>query len=246
MTAAASGCGGSSVHTSAAGAAGQSGAATAGTGATSGSGGTTTAGPLQPGCTAPAVKLTREEATEQVKEYAFADSPTLSPNTYFDVTDMPIEGLWEAQGVQIFYVIYSGSQGSTPFREEVFTGFQGKVTYFLSLYGGPGFNSALMHDGELFFSYSFGSGVFRSQVGLMRIEACELKYLWSPGYPLHVAGVGPLELFLIRGANGPEVESGMQTAFNTWDNGEWFGRIVVTPEQLQIVDAAGVPVPKND
>ena len=104
----------------------------------------------------------------------------LNPKVEFAVTKHEVEGLWEKTGLQIFEAVYlvDGQQGIG------FVGVfhNGKIT-MIALKGREvrPLSSELLHNGEFYYTYGGGSGIYYSKVGRVRVVNGELEILQSGG-----------------------------------------------------------------
>ena len=156
-------------------------------------------------------RQTSESLTSIYRAYAFIQTPTLNPNTSFAFAEFEIPGLCETLNIQVFRVEYRG--GGQVFRDEIFAVVDGRVEPFVTSVGGFGLMSAVVVDGGLYYSYSWGSGLHRSYVGRLRMIDRKLVREESAGYRSR-------DVF-VRQASGNKVQvvEGSYQGFNRWTDG---------------------------
>jgi hypothetical protein len=180
-------------------------------------------------------KTTVEELAPLVREYAFRENPKLNPQTQFKIEEHEVHGLWHALRVRLFLARYLSDAGEQ-FNESLLFYHDGKVTPFASAFGGYGLMSAVVMDGNLYYTYSFGSGIHRSHIGRLSMDARDIRIIVSGGY-------SATDLF-VRNVDGRiRVESGKFTGFNSWKAERQVGWLKAKESSLAIVDATGAEVP---
>lgn len=172
------------------------------------------------------------EILRLVRNFAFSTIPKLNPKSEFDIQVIPVGGLWDALQVQIVKVrlLSDGAQ----FNEFAAVLRQGKVATLGISIGGHGLMSGLVQNGSLYFTYSWGSGVHRSQVGRLGLANDELRFWDSAGFP-------NVDLFLSRKADGAlGLVTGTFEGFNHWSGAHEFGHIdEANPNAAKIVGLDG-------
>lgn len=97
----------------------------------------------------------------------FADRPSLNPQVTFEFEELALPGLWEGLGVQIFNVWHLAHDNRNP--RDPFILSAGKIFPFVGTMGG-GFLSGAVRGDALYYSYGYGSGIHRSQLGRLRMK----------------------------------------------------------------------------
>jgi hypothetical protein len=128
-----------------------------------------------------AKRLTVPEAENVIRVEIYAKNPRMNPDAKFPLKELTTDAVWKRLGVQVFQVT-EGVQAHETYvvkKKQVFligTGF-----------GGQGVNSLCVADlngdgrPELAFSFSWGSGIHRSQVGVFDVLAKKPKQYVVPG-----------------------------------------------------------------
>jgi hypothetical protein len=188
------------------------------------------------GCaTGPKPRMSADALIPLVKEYAFRDEPTLDASTQFKVEERRVDGLQEEMGIQLFSASYL-SNGNR-FDERYFIYHNGTLTPFACSIGGFGLMSTVVSDGALYYTYSWGSGIHRSQIGRLSIEGDRIEIVESGGY------IGT-DLFVSKGDNEIVVK---RRCFEPKPLGslQVVGTVKRKGSSLVIVDAAGAEVSSN-
>lgn len=172
---------------------------------------------------------------ERVSEYAFRENPGLNRSTQFDIENYQVEGLEEELHLGLYRVIYRSSD-AVPFNERYFVVDNKTLTPLASSFGGHGLMSAAVDNGALYYSYSFGSGIHRSHIGRLSIDGDDVHIVETGGY-------SATNLFVSKGSDGIEVESGLFSGFNLWESSEVVGTVKHEPSSLVIIDAVGAEIP---
>ena len=173
-----------------------------------------------------------EQLERMVHEFVFSSNPGFNPETSFRVRELEIKGLWEELKIQVFYtdLIINGE------LSEGFVGMyhDGQVKPLVLSLGGSGLMSGMMHDGGFYFTNSWGSGIHRSHVAMLRLVDGKLKR-WESG------GFRDLDLFVSVDSHGEiHVLSGQFQEFNRWTEGKEFGTVkALSSSELQIVAVTG-------
>ncbi len=104
-----------------------------------------------------------------VREAVHRANPNMNPEAVFPVREITPEPVWLELGLQVFQV----TEQATTQQHETFVVRGQEVVHIASGIGGMGVESLLAADldgdgsAELVFSYSWGSGIHRSQVGAL-------------------------------------------------------------------------------
>jgi len=188
------------------------------------------------GCATDAERgISVEAMAPLVREYAFRDKPTLRSDTQFRIEEYELPGLWRDLRVQLFLARYMSPDGGQ-FNERLLIYHDGEVTPFASALGGHGLMSAVVMDGDLYYTYSDGSGRHWSHVGRLSIDGEEIRILESGGYLF-------VDLF-VRSVDGRiQVEAGKFARFNSWKVERQVGWLKSEESSLAIVDATGAEIP---
>jgi hypothetical protein len=133
-------------------------------------------------------RLRPEEAEELVRDYLHSEKPNLGKDFALPMEELPAPEVWAHLPVQIFRVT------DGPFAQETFLADDGTVVKLGSAAGGQGVTSLRVSDldgdgtAELLFTYSFGSGIHQSRIGMYapayaedRVYEAEMVYLGDVG-----------------------------------------------------------------
>jgi hypothetical protein len=106
----------------------------------------------------------------------------------------------------------------------------GKISVLAPAVGGHGLMSGVMHNGEFYYTYSWGSGIHRSHVAKLRLEKGEMKS-WESG------GFQDIDLFVTADSGrGVRINSGKFKDFNKCESDKRFGTLsVLNSREIQIV-----------
>jgi len=178
------------------------------------------AGPLPP--TAQRVGL--EEATHRVRAQIMSTSPDMSVSAEFPLVELTTDEIWDRLGAQLFQVD-EGVRGG-----ESFLVCGERALPLCSGFGGHGIQSACVTDldgdqiPELTYTYSWGSGIHRSLVGVCRVDGDRLLQEELP-----LAFVG--DLFVRKESDSwVSVEIGRYGwAFGSWEPDAPLGELVGSP-----------------
>ena len=175
---------------------------------------------------------TVKELAPLVRAEALKRQPRLDEKTEFRIRPFEVKGLWEEMGIVAFDVQYL-SNGS-PFNGYVGYFHDGKIDHLAANFGGHGLMSGLVHDKRFVFTFSWGSGMHRSQVRAAVIKDGRLAIIDSGGFV-------DQDLFVKTGPDGKiEVFSGQFTSFNQWTKERSLGVLEIPPSQApRIVGSSG-------
>jgi hypothetical protein len=172
-----------------------------------------------------------EQLERLVRDFAFASTPNLNTNTLFQIRKLDVSGLWESMRLEVFDVAYTLKD------VEWFNGFvglysRGKVSVLAPNVGGYGLMSGLMHDGEFYYTYSWGSGIHRSHVAKLARSGGELRFSVSGGFQ-------DRDLFVAAGSDSKvHVFLGEFKSFNHYERGKDVGTVAEqSASGLEILDA---------
>jgi hypothetical protein len=184
----------------------------------------------------PAEEPPKPEAVERMaRESAIAERPKLNPTTKFRIVKCEIEGLWDALKCEVYSVELLGADG-TPFSSYCGLYHDGTLRPILKDFGGYGLMSATMHEGTLYGSYSWGSGLHRSHLFALTIADGKPKLRESGGF-------ASKDLFVSVGKDGTlAVQAGKYESFNKWTDGADFGMLSIVEKELNLVDADGAVI----
>lgn len=178
---------------------------------------------LAPGSEPEGVRVTLDEATALVRARIFEDRPGLNESVETRLSEHTTDELWERLGAQLFVV--EGGE----LRCESYLVREHRVHPLCNGYGGHGVQSACVTDldadgePELSYTYSWGSGIHRSLVGVCGFEG---DAFWNE--EADVAYVGDL---FVRKESDTRVL--VEIGDYGWTFGEWspvaaFGELVLT------------------
>jgi hypothetical protein len=111
-----------------------------------------------------------EEASRLVREWYQTQNPDLNPSVEIPLEERTTPEIWNRLEVQVFQV------SADIYQYETFLIRAGQVVQLGTAFGGFGVTSLVVSDldadgrAELLFSYSFGSGIHQSRLGLYRPE----------------------------------------------------------------------------
>jgi hypothetical protein len=138
-----------------------------------------------------------------------------------------VPGLWEAQQIQIFKPWHLTYENRSPHQPFIFS--RGQIIPFAQTFGG-GILSGVMLDDALYYSYGFGSGIHRSQLGRLCLRNGQPEVHESKPYGMAdmlVEKTGERVRVVVRGFPHPDEPS-------------LLGWIDLTEtERLKVVDDAG-------
>jgi len=156
------------------------------------------------------------QIAQLVRSFYASSHTNLNPATEFDVRIEPVRDLWETLGVQVMMVrSMVGGQEGNRFGCVLY---DGTVNELGHSFGGYGLMSGLVKGQSFYFTYSFGSGMHRSQVGKLQIVDGAVK-LWAAGDFLS------RDLFMRRTDTEIAIETGIFLDFNGWTEPGEFGWI---------------------
>ena len=122
-----------------------------------------------------AARVSLAEATALVRTRIFEDRPDMNPSVQAPLAERTTDEMWDRLGVQLFVVTEGVAEC------ESFLVRRGRVHSFCGGFGGHGIQSACVTDldsdgePELTYTYSWGSGIHRSLVGVSRFVDDELR-----------------------------------------------------------------------
>ena len=177
------------------------------------------------------LRISPENLAPLVRERAFRDQPELNPETVFKIKEYDVENLWEALKIQILLVRYKSPQGES-FNERLLACHDRKLTPFACALGGHGLMSAVMVGDDLYYTFSWGSGIHRSQIGRLSADGAGLTINESGGYE-------DVDLFVHKADNRVQVEEGRFIDFNSWESGRTFGWLRTQGVSFTVIDNAG-------
>ena len=177
------------------------------------------------------LRISPENLAPLVREQAFRDQPELNPATIFKIEEYEVENLRKNLGVQLFLVRYMSAKGE-PFNETLMVYHDRKVTPFSRAAGGHGLMSAVMVGDDLYYTFSWGSGIHRSQIGRLSADGAGLTINESGGYE-------DVDLFVRKDGDGIRVEAGRFVSFNSWEPGRTFGWLRTKGSFLAVIDDKG-------
>jgi hypothetical protein len=128
-----------------------------------------------------AKRLTVPEAENVVRAHIYAKNPRMNPDAKFPLKDLTTDAVWKRLGVQVFQVT-EGVQA-----HETYVVKKNQVFLIGKGFGGQGVNSLCVADlngdsrPELVYSFSWGSGIHRSQVGVFDVLAKKPREYVAPG-----------------------------------------------------------------
>jgi hypothetical protein len=177
------------------------------------------------------VRLPADRLEALVRKELGTIAPGLAPDVGFRVEEHRVDGLWEGLHVQLLTVRFLAGDG-TVFRDAALALHRGLLTPCAVTSGGHGLMSAVVWNGQCYYSYSWGSGIHRSHLGRIAVTRGTLTRLDSVGYP-------HLDLFVRIAATGPRVERGGFERFNVWHGGEPVGTVAVGGSGLVLLEDTG-------
>jgi hypothetical protein len=206
----------------------------AGAGSIAGSGGATSDG----GCL-----QTRIDSTQAAAAYAAYAGLASSETIQAEEDNVPL--LWEAMHAQLFTTkrYYEGMPATRAcsfiYRECVLTLPTGDCTLFGPLVSG------VVANGAFYYSWGWGSGIYRTHFGRLAPSGGALVQIKSGGYtifgddppPLVVAFEGG-QILVYRPARSP-------SDFNQWQGGDLVGTLKDLGDRLAIVDRSGQEIPAS-
>jgi len=215
------------------------GAGAGGMGGGIGGGGGLSAGGSTGGCGTD--RLTAPEATNLYRGYAFAVQPGLNPTTVFEARELDVAGLWEGLNAQLFYVSGKAEDGGF-FRDCTI------LTHACQVFVPAGecsqavtaLASGVVANGAFYFSWGFGSGVFRSRIGKLAPNGVQFTRIVSPSYVNANSGGPPLVL-RVSGAD-ILVHRASSQVFNEPSTSAQVGKVKDLGDALTIVDDSGQPI----
>ena len=179
----------------------------------------------------PNAPVTPEKFHSLASAHVLAQNSDLSPTTFFKVKEFEVDGLWEAMSMQLFFVGCMTSQTDEwTFREDLFIYHNGKVIPFGTHFGGFGLTSASMHDGDLFYTYSWGSGIHRSHIGRVSLKSGQLEISDSGGFIDY-------ELFI---DSSNTVYDANFNDFNSWSGAVELGSVRYSSDELPHLEVLGL------
>jgi LysM repeat protein len=112
-------------------------------------------------------RISIDQAQGLVRDWIFANQPEMNPTATFPVEEITPEDAWQRMAVQVFKV----TDGVDIY--ETFLVHQGQVVQLGTAFGGMGVEHMAVTDldndqnPELLFTYSFGSGIHQSSLGIV-------------------------------------------------------------------------------
>lgn len=177
---------------------------------------------------------TNEQLEPLFRAFVFTSRPDLDTNTVFNIRKWEVKGLWEGLKVAVFEV--QDSLNGYVFDGYVFAYHDGQIIRLANSNGAPGLFSGLVSNGAFYYTYGFGSGIFRSHVAKMQIADGRLEVSISGGFRDEV-------LFVTTDSGGKVkvVDGGFKPFnFNDWGAARGVGFAGMTNSSgLQIIDAKG-------
>lgn len=170
-----------------------------------------------------------QEVEALIPEFIFQEWPTLNPEVVFEIEMQQVAGLWEALNVQLFTVYFYHED--VPWRTETLIYHQGKFDVLLSPVGSD-FMSGVVVQGVFYYTYCFGSGIFRSHVGKLSMNQGSFTLKESGGFSFQ-------NLFVKAAGDAVEVETGLWDSFNSWREGAFFGTVKDNGDTLTLLDSSG-------
>ena len=169
-----------------------------------------------------------------VRQWAYDSQPGLrGKGVRFAIEPYAVPGLKEAFDLDLLMVRFLSGEEGQQFNEAILIHREGTLTTFASAFGGFGLMSAVVNEGSLYYSYSFGSGIHRTHVGVLsKNDEGKLELRESGAYFSD-------DLF-VRAKDGDiVVESGQYVKFNQWKSARPFGTVKLAAATFTIVDATG-------
>ncbi len=184
-------------------------------------------------------RRSESELVPLLKQHAYQATPSLNPNLQFHVREMLLEGLWEQLNAQMFDAEYRGMEGQL-FKDEIFILRKGQL---ISLgegtaLGPEGVMSALVDKSVLYYTYSFGSGMYFSRVGCLTVVDDVAQKSESRNFSF-------IALFVTKQGGCVRIDSGRFARFNSYDRAETFGYPIVSGSTVRIVDEQGSELTSN-
>ena len=128
-------------------------------------------------------KWTQKAASQAIRDYFQAQNPDLSHRTKFPVEELTTDEIWQYLTIQVFRVT-----GET-YQNESFIFYTDTLIQMGTAFGGSGVTDMVISDldqdnlAELFFTYSFGSGIHRTRFAVFapkydqdNIIECDAEY----------------------------------------------------------------------
>ena len=173
-----------------------------------------------------------------VRQWAYDTQPGLrGKGVRFAIEPYSVPGLKDALDLGLILVRFLSAEEGQQFNEAILIHRDDTLTTFASAFGGFGLMSAVVAEGSLYYSYSFGSGIHRSHVGVLRKNGeGELELRESGGYFSD-------DLFVRVKEGEIVVESGQYETFNRWSSPKSFGKVRAKAAAFTIVDGAGKEKP---
>jgi hypothetical protein len=115
-----------------------------------------------------------EQATALVRAWIFEEKPTMNESMEAPLVELTTDEMWHRLGVQLFQV----TEGEWAYSS--YCVFDGRAYFLCQGFGGNGIMSACVTDldsdgvPELTYTYSWGSGIHRSLIGVARVEGDHL------------------------------------------------------------------------
>ncbi|MCP4150022.1 MAG: hypothetical protein GY757_19910 [bacterium] len=183
-----------------------------------------------------AEKMSSDEVMPLFQDYAFSQNPNLNPNTTFDIREFPVDKLWQNLKLQIFLVRFLGPDKESS-NGGIYLYHNKQISPFACSFGGHGLMSGFVLKHSFYYSYSWGSGIHRSVIGMLKVEGGKLDIRESDGF-FH------RDLFVEKTSDGQiRVVSGQLNAFNQWTQAAFFGKIEINePSRLRIIDREGAEI----
>jgi len=178
-----------------------------------------------------------DDLKKRVVEYAFREKPKLKADTELKIEEYAIDGLKELK-LRVLFVRYLSPQGSQ-FNSALLIDHDGKLEPLAETFGGTGLQSAVVSDGKLYYTNSFGSGERRSHAGQVSIVKGEVV----------IAVSGPLfvldeDLFVKKSGDSIVLETGWFHGFNKWDSIRTIGTISPKERGFLVLDDLKDEIPK--
>lgn len=160
-----------------------------------------------------------------------------SENETGRICRVQIDGLWEKLKIAAFQI---NSSEHPSYAAAVGFYYDGKIEWVPS-FGGYGFMSGVVIGDGFYYTYSWGSGIHRSHVAMIRRVNGKLEHWDSGGFTDWNGDLGwhtAWDLFVIHGAEGkPTVLVGSIEHFDIWTNAMVIGTIHEAGDHtLQLID----------